>query len=185
MVMLEILQKRTAGTTPCLRRDLLTSAAAILVAGLWPQRASATDVQKEWASCAKCRTIYFDGFSNKGHCAAGGAHSSGQTRVQLPFNTSTGPRAQDNWHFCNKCNALFFNGFSDKGVCPGGDGGHRAQGINFVLTHSVPENFTGFRFCSKCHALFQPGQGRCPKGENHAAAGFIFFLNDEKSQIID
>src|SRR4051794_23544136 len=88
MAMPEILQTRTAGTTSFLRRDLLTSAGVILVASLWSQRASATDVQKGWASCAKCRTIYFDGFPNKGHCAAGGAHSSGKTRVQLPFNTS-------------------------------------------------------------------------------------------------
>jgi hypothetical protein len=181
----DIFQTKTPGTTPCLRRDLLSSAGAILVAGLWPQRAGATEVQKGWASCAKCRTIYFDGSPNKGHCAAGGAHTSGQKRVQLPFNTSTGPRAQDQWRFCNKCNALFFDGFDDKGVCPGGDGGHRAQGINFVLTHSVPENFDGPRFCSKCHALFEPGQGRCPKGENDLAAGFTFFLNDENSQMID
>jgi hypothetical protein len=179
----EFLQTKPFGSKSHVRRELLTSVCALAAASLWPISVRAEDIQKGWASCAKCRTIFFDD-KNKGHCAAGGAHTSGSTRVQLSFNLAEGPRLQGNWRFCNKCNALFFDGDPNKGVCPGG-GGHRAQGLNFVLMHNIAGGGDQFRFCAKCHAMFEAGQGRCPAGENHAAAGFLFMLNPENSQPID
>jgi hypothetical protein len=182
--MSESLETKAYGSTLYLRRELLASVCAFATAGLWPIPARAADSQKGWASCAKCRTIFFDGGPNKGRCAAGGGHSSGRTRVQLSFNIAEGPRVQGNWRFCNKCNAVFFDGDPNKGVCPGG-GGHRAQGINFMLAHNIAGGGDQFRFCAKCHAMFEAGQGRCPAGDNHAAAGFLFMLDPEGSQIMD
>jgi hypothetical protein len=33
--------------------------------------------------------------------------------------------------------------------------------------------------------MFEAGQGRCPAGDNHAAAGFLFMLDPEGSQTFD
>ena len=183
--MTELLETKAFGSKSYVRRELLTSVCALTAASLWPISSRAMDSQKGWASCARCRTIFFDGVrDNKGRCASGRAHTSGSTRVQLSFNIAEGPRTQGSWRFCNKCNALFFDGDPHKGVCPGG-GGHRAQGLNFVLGHNIAGGGARFRFCAKCHAMFEVGQGRCPAGENHAAAGFLFVLDPEGSVPID
>lgn len=176
----------TFGPRRFARRELLSSVARVIVAAsILPATALAETVQKQWASCGKCRTIFFDGFrNNKGRCIVGGAHIGGATRVQLPYNRPESQREQGAWRFCNKCNALFFDGFPDKGVCPAG-GGHVAQGYVFVLLHGTAGLEDHFRYCAKCHAMFEQGPGHCPAGENHAAAGFKFDLYPENSQRID
>ena len=84
--MTELLETKAFGSKSYVRRELLTSVCALTAASLWPISSRAMDSQKGWASCARCRTIFFDGVrDNKGHCASGGAHTSGSTRVQLSF----------------------------------------------------------------------------------------------------
>lgn len=169
------------------RRELLAATPAVLAiaTGLLPVAAWAEQVQKQWASCAKCKTVFFDGYRNKAVCAAGGGHVAGPTRVQLPYDKPLGPRVQGAWRFCDKCHGLFFDGYPDKGVCPAG-GGHHAQGFLFTLMHDIPGGGGRFRYCDKCHVLFEraPG-GRCPAGDDHLAQGFMFMLLPEGSQRID
>jgi len=167
------------------RRELLTSGVAWIVLASIAAPALAEQVQKKWVACGKCRTIFYDGFPNKGRCAASGAHAASARRVQLPYDTPEGPRMQGGWRFCHKCNALFFDGYPAKGACPAG-GGHQAQGLNFVLRHSINGGSNAFRYCAKCHAMFQVGaDGHCPAGSTHEAAGFLFDLLNENSQRID
>ena len=167
------------------RRELLTSGFAWIVFASIAAPATAEQVQKKWAACGKCRTIFFDGFPSKGRCAASGSHVASARRVQLPYDTSEGPRMQAGWRFCNKCNALFFDGYAAKGACPAG-GGHQAQGLNFILRHSIAGTANVFRYCAKCHAMFQLGaNGHCPAAGAHEASGFVFDLLDENSQRID
>jgi hypothetical protein len=185
--MSDFFQTEALVAKPYARRDLLASVCALALMTLSPSVSRAeSGRQEKWAGCAKCRTIFFDGSANKGHCAAGGAHTSSTTRVQLNFNVPEGPRMQGGWRFCNKCNALFFNGDArNKGVCPGG-AGHQAQGLDFVLPHDLAGPQLPYRFCAKCSAMFVLGQGgRCPAGEEHAAAGFHFALEREGERPLD
>jgi hypothetical protein len=167
------------------RREVLTSGVAWIVFGTFSVPAAAETVQKSWATCGKCRTIFYDGYPNKGRCAVGGTHVASARRVQLPYDEPEGPRMQGQWRFCNKCYALFFDGYPNKGICAAG-GGHQAQGFKFVLRHSIAGSENVFRYCAKCHAMFQIGpNGHCPAGNLHEAAGFQFDLLNESSQPID
>jgi hypothetical protein len=93
-----------------------------------------------------------------------------------------GDKGQTDWRFCNKCNGLFYDGYPQKGRCPA-DGGHVAQGFNFVLpfnTPAAPDTQTAWRFCNKCNGMFYDGysqKGRCPAGGGHVAQGYNFVLS--------
>ena len=57
--------------------------------------------------------------------------------LQTTPHRHRGPGQQPGWRFCYKCFALFFDGYADnKGVCPNG-GGHKAEGLHFILNHHV------------------------------------------------
>ena len=94
--------------------------------------------QGAWRFCQKCFSMFFDGFPNKGVCAAGGPHQAQGFVFVLPFDVPETPTAQGAWRFCQKCEVMFFDGFPTKGSCPAG-GGHQAQGFVFVLPHDLPE----------------------------------------------
>jgi len=78
--------------------------------------------------------MFFDGFPNKGICAAGGSHEAAGFDFVLPHDVPETPTAQRNWRFCGKCEAMFFDGFPNKGICAAG-GPHEPAGFTFVLPH--------------------------------------------------
>lgn len=134
-------------------------------------------VQNDWRFCRKCQSLFFDGYSGKGACPAGGGHAAEGYNFALAHDVS-GPGQRD-WRFCTKCYAMFFDGRPEKGVCPVG-GAHSAEGFNFVLAHdgSGPGQ-RDWRFCEKCQSMFfdgYPAKGTCPGGGSHVAAGFNFVL---------
>jgi len=147
--------------------------------------------QSEWRFCQKCQTMFFDGFPDKGLCAAGGGQLAEGFNFNLTYDIAESTSAQAAWRFCTKCHAMFYDGFPDKGQCMGG-GGHEAQGFNFTLPHDVAESANAqgaWRYCQDCHAMFYDGfaaKGLCPghKGHGprglvllgHEAAGFNFVL---------
>jgi len=156
-----------------------------LFAMVRPQAALAqSGGQPEWRYCGKCYSMFFDGFQDKGRCAAGGAHQAIGFRFVLPHDQPETPKAQRNWRYCGKCHGMFFDGFPQKGRCPAG-AGHQAIGFNFVLPHDVPGTHKmqpAWRFCLKCSSMFFDGfpqKGSCAAGGDHQAAGFNFVLPHE------
>jgi hypothetical protein len=91
--------------------------------------------QDAWAICLNCRAMFYDGYADKGKCAAGGGHKTGGRNYVLSHDVAGiagRPVVQNNWRYCGPCHALFYNGYADKGRCAAG-GGHQAMGYNFVL----------------------------------------------------
>jgi hypothetical protein len=170
------------------RRTVLAYGQGAALAGVplaalaWPGAAAAAGVQADWRFCNKCQQLFFDGYPQKGRCAAGGAHQAQGYNFKIDHDDAKriggGPRQFD-WRFCDKCYTMFFDGYPDKKKCPAG-GGHAAQGFMFGLLHSgAGQGQDSWRFCTKCHALFfdgYPNKGKCTGGEGHAAAGFNFRL---------
>ncbi len=138
-------------------------------------------VQSDWRCCQKCHAMFFDGYTSKGKCSAGGGHEAQGFMFFLSHDLPATSVAQDNWRFCQKCYAMFFDGYTPKGNCAAG-GGHEAQGFMFVLPHDIPGTGRAqdnWRYCSKCHAMFYDGyaaKGNCPAGNGHLAQGFMFVL---------
>ena len=161
-------------------RALTAGALAALMLSLFSPAASAA-TQDAWRYCRKCHVMFFDGFPNKGRCAAGGGHVAQGFNFILPYNASETKQAQAAWRYCDKCHAMFYDGYPQKGACAAG-GGHVAQGFNFVLPHDVPPRGVvqaAWRYCDKCHAMFYdgyPNKGRCAAGGGHVAQGFNFVL---------
>ena len=140
--------------------------------------------QRDWRRCGKCQAMFFDGYQNKGVCAAGGGHQAGNRihEFALPHDVPGTSNAQTDWRFCDKCHAMFYAGPNyPTGVCPAG-GGHNAAGYNFVLPHDVqvtPQAETAWRYCGTCQVMFYDGsssKGACPAGGGHSAAGYMFVL---------
>src|SRR5207247_2679701 len=102
---------------------------------------SAGPGQRDWRFCNKCDAMFFDGYANKGVCAAGGSHVAQGYNFTLRFDGRA--VGEPEWRFCNKCEVIFYNGNSNVGVCAAGDGhvaagdGHVAAGYRFVLDDSV------------------------------------------------
>ena len=140
-------------------------------------RADSPTTQSAWHFCRKCNGLFFDGFPDKGRCAAGGTHEAQGLNFLLTHDT-TAP-GQSGWRFCSKCDQLFFDGSPNKGRCTAG-GGHTPAGFNFVLQHDVPGvGQKDWRYCGKCGGLFfdgYPDKGKCSAGGAHSAAGFNFVL---------
>ena len=160
-------------------RASMIALAAALVLALLPQ--AFASVQEQWRYCRKCHVMFYDGYPNKGRCAAGGGHLAQGFNFLLPYNVPETKQAQGAWRYCDKCHVMFFDGYPQKGVCAAG-GGHAAQGFVFVLPHDVsPRGIVqnAWRYCEKCHAMFYDGyanKGRCPAGAGHRAQGFNFVL---------
>jgi hypothetical protein len=157
----------------------LTAFACFMLSG-----SAQADMQDSWRLCQKCRVMFYDGFPNKGYCAAfmgRGGHVAQGSNFILPYNAQETKQAQAAWRYCNKCHAMFYDGYPNKGRSAAG-GGHRAQGFNFVLPHDVPPRGVvqvAWRYCDKCHAMFydgNPDKGRCAGGGGHTVAGFNFVL---------
>ena len=78
--------------------------------------------------------MFFDGYPQKGACAAGGGHRAQGFVFVLPHDVPPRGVVQKDWRYCEKCHAMFFDGYPNKGRCPA-MGGHTAEGYNFVLRY--------------------------------------------------
>jgi hypothetical protein len=148
-------------------------------------------MQLDWRYCQKCRVMFFDGYPQKGNCAAGGGHEAQGYMFALPHDMPEGPSSQSLWRYCENCHAMFFDGYPRKGVCPSNGGGHAAQGYMFVLPHDAGPTGTAqadWRYCEKCHAMFfdgYPDKGRCDAGGGHSAQGMMFVLPHDVPPAVD
>lgn len=137
--------------------------------------------QNEWRYCGKCHVLFFDGYPDKGVCAAGGGNEAIGYNFVLPYDVPGTSTTQDAWRYCGKCHGMFYDGYADKGRCAAG-GGHEAAGYNFVLPHDIQGTATAqtdWRYCGKCHGMFYDGysdKGRCAAGGGHEAIGYNFAL---------
>src|SRR5579862_1133318 len=104
------------------------------------RRGENVSLQDLWRYCQKCHVMFYDGYPNKGLCAAGGAHEGQGYDFFLPYALPETANDQAGWRYCEKCHAIFYDGFPDKGRCPGGNG-HVAQEGSFLFTlpHDRPE----------------------------------------------
>jgi hypothetical protein len=135
--------------------------------------------------------MFFNGYPDKGSCAATGPHVAQGYPFALPFGMPVTPKTQDAWCYCGKCHAMFYNGYPQKGACPTDGGGHAANGYVFVLPHDQPPTGTAqdnWRFCKKCFALFYDGladKGRCDEGGGHLSEGYPFVLPHDVPASLD
>jgi hypothetical protein len=87
--------------------------------------------QPEWRYCNKCQSLFYNGYPQKGVCAAGGGHVAAGYNFTLRYDAKAD--GDKNFRYCNKCEVLYFEDFSKKtGLCAAG-GPHVAAGYNFVL----------------------------------------------------
>jgi hypothetical protein len=137
--------------------------------------------QDFWRYCDKCHVMFFNGYTSKGNCPAGGGHEAQGYLFELPYDNPPSATVQGSWRFCDKCSVMFFDGYADKGHCPAG-GGHQSQGYMFALPHNIPATPTtqsSWRYCEKCHGMFYDGyanKGNCPAGGGHQSQGYMFVL---------
>jgi len=89
--------------------------------------------QPNWRFCNKCEALFFDGYPQKGVCAAGGGHVAAGYNFTLRYDAKA--EGTSGWRFCNKCQVLFMSAGS-KVICAAG-GRHVAAGYNFVLDTEV------------------------------------------------
>lgn len=93
--------------------------------------------QRQWRYCEQCHGMFYDGFSFKGICPAGGVHVAQGWEFTLPHNFPQKPIwSQEGWFYCRLCAILFFGG--RLGPCPGGGwlGAHDGRGsFNFMLPY--------------------------------------------------
>jgi hypothetical protein len=172
------------------RRRFLTLTAGVAAAGTLGAATATADVgvlagqQPDWFFCDKCYVMFYNGYTPKGVCPAGGGHNAQGWNFILPWGLSDGGFNQPEWRYCEKCHGMFWNGQGWKGVCPAG-GAHLAQGINFTLPHNylqLPANSQpDWRYCYDCAGLFfagYPSKGRCPVPTEHRfrSTDFHFML---------
>lgn len=137
--------------------------------------------QAAWRYCFRCHGMFFDGFSSKGTCPAGGGHVAAGWVFYLPHERPGPLGGQADWRFCDRCFTMFWAGDqTNQGRCPAG-GSHHAQGFNFFLPHDHSGHGQDqWRFCDRCRTMFWNGEankGICPAGGGHHAQGFNFRLD--------
>ena len=55
--------------------------------------------------------MFFNGYKQKGRCAAGGSHVADKIRdFTLTHSVPGTAFMQPDWRFCNKCHVMFFDG---------------------------------------------------------------------------
>lgn len=139
--------------------------------------------QAAWRFCAKCRTLFFDGYADrKGTCPAdGGGHAAAGWIFFLPHEHPGEFGGQPDWRFCVQCHAMFWTGEpANLGRCPAG-GAHVAAGYVFFLPHDhAGHGQDQWRYCGNCRVMFWNGEahkGVCTAGGGHVALGFNFKLD--------
>jgi hypothetical protein len=129
--------------------------------------------------------LFYNGRSDQGACAAGGAHVARGRNFVLAHDIPATANAQTSWRFCQKCYALFFAGDPNQGVCAKDAKAHLFLGDVFVLSHDIPitaNSQASWKFCKNCRVMFfdgpsRPGGGVCKAtGKAHSAQGDHFVL---------
>jgi hypothetical protein len=90
--------------------------------------------QGEWRFCRKCSVLFYNGFPQKGVCAAGGGHEAAGLNFFLYHNRPPHVTEEAGWHFCLKCHGLFADSALRVG-CPADGTGHQTspQAFRFVV----------------------------------------------------
>src|SRR5215471_21402101 len=65
--------------------------------------------QNAWRYCDKCHAMFYDGYPNKGSCAAGGGHRAQGFNFILSYNVQETNQKQGAWRYCDKCHAMFYD----------------------------------------------------------------------------
>lgn len=137
--------------------------------------------QAAWRFCSKCRSLFFDGYPDKGACPHGGGHVAAGWTYYLPHDHAGPLGGQNSWRFCAKCCAMFWAGDPNNfGTCRA-SGTHAPAGYDFFIPHDhAGPGQEQWRFCEKCRAMFWNGEvnkGLCAAGGGHSAQGFNFKLD--------
>jgi hypothetical protein len=78
------------------------------------------DHQSNWRLCAKCLMLFFNGYTSKDRCPAGGTHDPGNSpSYSMTFSSGTNPddptgaQADDKkpdggWRYCSECQCMVF-----------------------------------------------------------------------------
>ncbi len=89
--------------------------------------------QDKWGQCRGCRTVFYNGYPDKGKCPALGSHQAlRNTQLWLERDRPLRRREQADWRFCTKCSSLFYDSSNGPGRCFAG-GQHSKAGYNFIL----------------------------------------------------
>lgn len=186
------------------RRELLRNtgrgAAVLAVAGITAATAAtpAEAVVAGWSWCNRCRTMWFTGGGNNGHCPVfhlwDHNHYTYGSGAYVVRRTSEGGNGQPGWHWCIACKVMWFYGVGERGygTCPippwrTNNGHYFGDGFDFrdplresyrletTSNNNGPGGQSNWCMCNKCSGLYFNGDGvavtRCPAGGNHNGAG--------------
>lgn len=88
--------------------------------------------QSDWRFCRKCSALFFDGFADKGVCAADKrGHEAAGLNFALYHNRRPGIDEEAGWRFCTGCHVLFNIGSNSKAGCAATGKAHRADPTSF------------------------------------------------------
>ena len=95
-------------------------------------------LQQQWASCSRCRALYFAGFADhQGACPAGGQHDRAASfGYAVPFDDSD-ERLEQGWACCSRCRCLHWAGQELRGSCPAGGVHDTAHSFAYAV-HRLP-----------------------------------------------
>lgn len=91
--------------------------------------------QGDWRYCTKCKTLFFNGYPEKGSCAGDGkGHNAAGYNFFLYHDRSQRVHEERGWRFCDKCYSLFLAVTrANQAGCPADGKGHRAAGYQFLV----------------------------------------------------
>jgi hypothetical protein len=90
--------------------------------------------QGDWRFCNKCSVLFFNGYPDKGVCAADkGGHVAAGWSFFLYHERLPTLNEEDGWRYCANCHALFTTRFPNTAGCPANGKGHGAAGYKFVV----------------------------------------------------
>src|SRR5262245_34454369 len=96
--------------------------------------------QGDWRFCRKCSALFFNGYDDKGICAADRAgHEAAGWNFFLYHDRRPRQNEEDGWRYCGKCHALFRFAASHVG-CPADGRAHETPptSYRFVVGRRLP-----------------------------------------------
>ena len=99
--------------------------------------------QGDWRYCRKCGVLFFNGYAEKGVCAADrGGHEAAGYNFFLYHDRQKHQDEEDGWRYCAKCHALFYASAAPTPPstfdCPADGKLHAAAGYRFVVGRKLP-----------------------------------------------
>lgn len=90
--------------------------------------------QGDWRYCRKCGVLFFNGYPEKGVCAADRrGHEAAGYNFFLYHDRQRHADEEDGWRYCDKCHALYYAAAAKNVGCPADGKGHHAAGYRFVV----------------------------------------------------